>query len=26
VQSFLKHYRDEFEHYIEHGRSMVEAA
>jgi len=26
VQSFLKHYRHEFEHYIEHGRSMVEAA
>jgi NADH-quinone oxidoreductase subunit F len=26
VQSFLKHYRHEFEHYIEHGRSLVEAA
>ena len=26
VQSFLKHYRPEFEHYIEHGRSLVEAA
>lgn len=23
VQSFLKHYRHEFEYYIEHGRSMV---
>lgn len=23
VQSFLKHYRHEFEHYIEHGRSVV---
>ncbi len=26
VQSFIEHYRHEFEHYIEHGRSMVEAA
>ncbi len=26
VQSFLKHYRHEFQHYIEHGRSLVEAA
>jgi NADH-quinone oxidoreductase subunit F len=26
VQSFLKHYRHEFEYLIEHGRSMVEAA
>ena len=26
VQSFLKHYRHEFEYMIEHGRSMVEAA
>ena len=26
VQSFLQHYRHEFEHYIEHGRSLVEAA
>ena len=26
VQSFLKHYRHEFEHLIEHGRSMMEAA
>ena len=26
VQSFIKHYRREFEYYIEHGRSMVEAA
>ncbi len=26
VQSFLKHFRHEFEHYIEHGRSPVEAA
>jgi NADH-quinone oxidoreductase subunit F len=26
VQSFIKHYRQEFEHYIEHGRSLVEAA
>jgi NADH-quinone oxidoreductase subunit F len=26
VQSFLQHYRHEFQHYIEHGRSMVEAA
>jgi NADH-quinone oxidoreductase subunit F len=24
VQSFIKHYRHEFEHYIEHGRSIVE--
>jgi NADH-quinone oxidoreductase subunit F len=23
VQSFIKHYRHEFEYYIEHGRSMV---
>jgi NADH-quinone oxidoreductase subunit F len=23
VQGFLKHYREEFEYYIEHGRSMV---
>ena len=26
VQSFLKHYRHEFQHYIEHGRSLVVAA
>ncbi len=26
VQSFIKHFRHEFEHYIEHGRSPVEAA
>ena len=26
VQSFLTHYRSEFEHYILHGRSLVEAA
>jgi NADH-quinone oxidoreductase subunit F len=26
VQSFITHYRHEFEHYIEHGRSLVEAA
>ena len=26
VQSFLKHFRHEFEYYVEHGRSMVEAA
>jgi NADH-quinone oxidoreductase subunit F len=26
VQSFLEHYRHEFEHYVEHGRSLVEAA
>ena len=26
VQSFIKHYRHEFEHYIEHGHSMVEGA
>jgi NADH-quinone oxidoreductase subunit F len=26
VQSFIRHYRHEFEHYIEHGRSLVEAA
>ncbi|BAU57767.1 NADH-ubiquinone oxidoreductase chain F [Halorhodospira halochloris] len=26
VQSFLKHFRNEFEHYIMHGRSVVEAA
>ena len=25
VQSFLKHYRREFEHYIEHGHSILEA-
>ena len=25
VQSFLKHYRHEFEHYIEHGHSILEA-
>jgi NADH-quinone oxidoreductase subunit F len=25
VQSFIKHFRHEFEHYVEHGRSMVEA-
>jgi NADH-quinone oxidoreductase subunit F len=25
VQSFLKHYRHEFEYYIEHGHSMVQA-
>ena len=24
VQSFVKHYRHEFEHYIAHGRSLVE--
>ncbi|MBT8129748.1 MAG: NADH-quinone oxidoreductase subunit NuoF [Gammaproteobacteria bacterium] len=24
VRSFVKHYRDEFEHYIEHGKSLVE--
>ncbi len=24
VRSFLKHYRPEFEHYIEHGRTMVD--
>jgi len=24
VRSFVKHYRHEFEHYIEHGKSMVE--
>jgi len=24
VQSFLKHFRPEFEHYVQHGRSMVE--
>jgi len=24
VQSFLKHYRPEFEHYIQYGRSLVE--
>lgn len=24
VQSFIKHYRHEFEHYIEHGRSIVQ--
>jgi len=26
VWSFIKHYREEFEHYVEHGRSMVEGA
>src|SRR4030095_2709446 len=26
VQSFVKHFRHEFEHYVEHGRSMVEKA
>jgi NADH-quinone oxidoreductase subunit F len=26
VRSFLKHYRNEFEHYIAHGRSLVEGA
>ncbi len=26
IQSFLKHFRHEFEYYIEHGRSMVDAA
>ncbi len=26
VQSFLKHYRSEFEYLVEHGRSLVEAA
>jgi NADH-quinone oxidoreductase subunit F len=26
VQSFVKHFRHEFEHYVEHGRSIVEAA
>ncbi|MGF1642138.1 MAG: NADH-quinone oxidoreductase subunit NuoF [Thiotrichales bacterium] len=26
VRSFIKHYRHEFEHYIEHGRSLVEGA
>jgi NADH-quinone oxidoreductase subunit F len=26
VQSFVKHYRHEFEYLVEHGRSMVEAA
>lgn len=26
VRSFLKHYRHEFEHYIDHGRSLVQAA
>jgi len=25
VQSFIKHFRHEFEYYIEHGRSMVQA-
>ena len=24
VQSFVKHFRHEFEYYIEHGRSMVD--
>ena len=26
VRSFVKHYRHEFEHYIEHGKSLVEGA
>ncbi len=26
VQSFLRHFREEFEHYIEHGRSLVTPA
>lgn len=26
VWSFIKHYREEFEYYVEHGRSMVEGA
>ncbi|MGD8583590.1 MAG: NADH-quinone oxidoreductase subunit NuoF [Gammaproteobacteria bacterium] len=26
VRSFIKHFRHEFEHYIEHGKSMVEGA
>jgi NADH-quinone oxidoreductase subunit F len=26
VRSFLKHFRHEFEHYIEHGRSIVDGA
>jgi NADH-quinone oxidoreductase subunit F len=26
VRSFVKHYRNEFEHYIEHGKSLVEGA
>ena len=26
VRSFVKHYREEFEYYIEHKRSMVEGA
>ncbi len=26
VWSFIKHYREEFEHYVKHGRSMVEGA
>jgi len=25
VQSFIKHYREEFVYYVEHGRSMVNA-
>ncbi len=25
VQSFLKHYRHEFEHYVEHGRSILDS-
>jgi len=25
VQSFVKHFRREFEHYVEHGHSLVEA-
>ena len=24
VQGFLRHYREEFEYYVKHGRSMVE--
>ena len=24
VESFIRHFREEFEYYIEHGRSMVE--
>jgi len=26
VWSFIKHFRPEFEYYVEHGRSMIEAA
>ena len=26
VQSFIKHYRHEFEHYIEHGHSILETS